>query len=258
MTDIPVRKSRIVFICLTLAVIGAIIATVLLANDRRHLNALLIHYGLMEPPPPAPVLEKKPRRGQEGDTMPLAGSGAELLFSGSGMTPFARIIHFPAPDMCRLFSERGYEGEGWQPGPMGDVSECTGEKVIAAPKETGNPAATVFAVVRGTEQDDITSLRIKIVAPPDEGGEAARKELGAVLASLIEATGWSDLTPLVERIMALEEVSMTDYSLSVVFKREFTNPNAYNLIIRPAATDQDAHRLERPARPGPFGQPLTP
>lgn len=252
MADIPVRKSRIVLFGLTLAVILAIIATVLLANDRRHLKSLLAHYGLLEPsPPPAPVLEKQSRRTDGGAASP-SGNLAERLFSGSGMTPFARVIRFPAPDMCRLFSERGFEGDGWQPSPIGGVAECTAEKIVTAGPEA--PPASLFAVVRGTESDDINSLRIKIVAPPGDGGESARKELDAVLASLIDETGWSDLTPLRERIAAREEVDMTDYSLSITFKREFTNPDAYNLIIRPASTNPDVRKLEKPPRPGPFNQ----
>ena len=257
MTDIPVRKSRFVFVSLTLAIIGAIIATVLMANDRRHLNALLVYYGYMEPPRPAPPLTKK-RRNPEGNTIPLSGSGAERLFSGSGMTPFARIIHFPAPDMCKLFVNRGYEGGGWQPSPLGEASECTAEKTIAAADTTGGSAASLFVVIRGTEQDDITSLRLKMLAPATPQGQAAVKELDSTLADLIEATGWSDLTPLRQRFLALEEVNMTDYSLSVTFRREFTNPDAYNLIIRPASSSQDSHRLERPTRPGAFNQPAVP
>lgn len=257
MTEIPVRKSRVVFVSLTLAIIGAIIATVLLANDRRHLNALLVYYGYMEPPQPAPPLAKK-QRNPAGETMPLAGTGAERLFSGSGMTPFARIIHFPAPDMCALFRNRGYEGEGWQPSPLGEASECTAEKAISASGELGETTASLFVVIRGTAQDDITSLRIKMLAPPTSSGAAALKELDSALADLIAATGWSDLTPLRQRILALEEVNMTDYSLSVTFKREITNPDAYNLIIRPATTNPDSHRLERPARSGAFNQPAAP
>lgn len=256
MTDIPVRKSRVVFVSLTLAIIGAIIATVLLANDRRHLNALLVYYGYMEPPQPEPPLGKK-RRNPAGDTVPLSGTGAERLFSGSGMTPFARIIHFPAPDMCKLFSNRGYEGEGWQPSPLGEASECTAEKAIAGSKDAGEAPASLFVVIRGTAQDDITALRIKMLAPATPHGEAALKELDSALADLIEATGWSDLTPLRQRILALEDVNMTDYSLSVTFKREITNPDAYNLIIRPASSNQDTHRLERPARAGAFNQPVN-
>lgn len=257
MTEIPVRKSRIVFVSLTLAIIGAIAATVLLANDRRHLNALLIYYGYMEPPQPTPPLAKK-RRNTTEDTVPLSGSGAERLFSGSGMTPFARIIHFPAPDMCKLFSDHGYKGGGWQPSPVGEASECTAEKTIAASDDAGEAAASLFVVIRGTAEDDITSLRIKMIAPPTPQGQAALKELDSILASLIAATGWSDLTPLRARLLMLEEVNMTDYSLSVTFRREFTNPDAYNLIIRPAATNQDSHRLERPARAGAFNQPANP
>lgn len=260
MTDIPVRKSRFVFVSLTITIIGAIIATVLLANDRRHLTALLVYYGYMEAPQPAPPVAKKRRAptAEEGDTVSLSGSGAERLFSGSGMTPFARIIRFPAPDMCALFTEHGFKGEGWQPSPMGEASECTAEKLIASGDEASGPAASLFVVIRGTAQDDITSLRIKMLAPPTPHGQTALKELDTTLAGLIEATGWSDLTPLRDRFMALEDVSMTDYSLSVTFKREFTNHDAYNLIIRPAATNPDSHRLERPSGSGVFNQTVSP
>src|SRR6218665_230989 len=102
-TEQPVRKSKAIFVFLTLAVIGAILVTVLFANDRRHLNALLLHYGLMEPPPPAEPPQKKKR--VEPSLPPLPGT--EILLSGRGVTPFARVIRFPAPDMCELFAKRG-------------------------------------------------------------------------------------------------------------------------------------------------------
>lgn len=256
MADIPVRKSKAVLIVLTLTVALAIVATVLLANDRKHLNALLIHYGLMEAPPPTPAVDTRKRSRPVTSTIPLANTAANSMFSASGATPFARTILFPAPDMCQLFAQRGFKGEGWQQTPMaGDASaECTSEKIIA-PATEGRSQASLFVVVRGTQHEDIKALRIKMIAPDTPGGESVRKEMDAILTSLIAATGWSDLNPLKERIGQLEnDINMTDASLSVTFKREFTNTDAYNLIIRPLSTNPDVRQLQKPARPGPFNQ----
>ncbi|MCX8996214.1 DUF6030 family protein [Rhizobiaceae bacterium BDR2-2] len=249
----PVRKNRGFFLGMTMAIVLAIAATVLFANDRRHLNALLIHYGMMEPPQPPEAASQKHARATPQAVPP---PNAVALFSGSGTTPFARMIHFPAPEMCRLFNDRGFVGEGWHTSPMAGEAqaECTAEKMIGTETEAGAPAS-LFAVVRGTQHDDIKSLRVKMIAPQTAEGNAARKEMDEILADLIEATGWSDLTPLRERIARLEDnIDMTDSSLSVTFRQEYTNTDAYNLIIRPASTNPDVRQLQKPARPGAFNR----
>ncbi len=259
MTVQPRRNGPWIIAGMTFVIAAALALTVLLANDARHLKMLLAHYGLshwlepVQPPPSAQVgVEKEApaRAAPENEAGPAA-----FLFTTTGQTPFARALHLSPGKICDLMRAAGFEGVEWRASPGGSgLFECSGERLFSGVAQDEQSQPSLFAIVRGTEDERLALLRLKLVAPEGVEDTAVLKALDDFLVLLITETGWSDLEPVRARIARLESIREETAGFDLRFSREVTNEAAYNLILRPADGKPDARTLQKPARATPFNR----
>lgn len=254
------QQGKLIFLLSTFVFMSAVLVTTLLANDRKNLRLLLNRLGIaaMEAPQRIAPPEKPKPRHQATAKPPEESPAEEIMMSSSGSVPFARKVNIALPTLCTLFSRHGYEGDGWHPSMAGDFGECSGQKSMTNLVQPDAPEGSVFFLLRGRKDNEFLSLRIKILAPQNEAGEAAKRELNRALTEIIAATGWSDLEGFAQEVRQFREVDAGQFGLSASFKREFTNPDAYNLILQPAIQTPEPGRLQRPAGPRPFETTTTP
>ena len=251
-------QGKLIFFLATLVFTSAIALTTLLANSQKNLNFVMQWLGLSQIEAPRAVQSG----GNVKDNTPKAlgpkDSGERILISPSGSAPFARKVSVPISRLCALFAQHGYTGDGWDPATNSSFRECSGEKIMHNAQAPASAPGSVFFHLRGTENEDFLFLRIKILAPPDETGVAAKDELNAILKEVIRSSGWSDLEGFMQQVKSLHDVSNGNFGVEATFRQEFTNPHAYNLIIRPVSQVADPKKLERPMRQGAFQKSSTP
>lgn len=244
---------------MTFVIAAALALTVLLANDARHLRMLLAHYGLshwLEPVQPPPSAQVSVEKEAPAPAAPESEAGpAAFLFTTTGQTPFARALHLSPARLCDLMQTAGFEGVEWRAAPGGGgLFECSGERLFSGAAQDEQSQPSLFAIVRGTEDERLALLRLKLVAPAGMEDAAVLKALDDFLALLITETGWSDLEPVRARIARLESIREETAGFDLRFSREVTNEAAYNLILRPADGKPDARALQKPARATPFNR----
>lgn len=228
------RVSAGALLFAVLAVCLAIGATVLLANDRKHLKSLLIYFNLApatrfaEPPP-----KMKPVKRQKLAVRTVYLPPHLLKFEPTGnRASFARDFVLSGKDLCDRFTAAGFSNpQGWHASPVNIRNfECMAD--LAAGK-TEDPAqrASLFLEIRGEASGDIRSIRMKAVAPETPDGAAILKKLEETLALIIAQTHWADLASMLEPARRMQPYQAQHFGISVSIKPEQTAPHRLNVIL---------------------------
>ena len=228
------RVSSGALLFAVLAVCFAIGATVLLANDKRHLKSLLTYLNLApatrfaEPPP-----KMKPVKRQKLAARTVYLPPHLLKFEQSGDRPsFARDFVLSGKDLCDRFTAAGFSNpQGWHVSPVNIRNfECMAD--LAAGKAQ-DPAqqASLFLEIRGEASGDIRSIRMKAVAPKTPDGAAILAKLEEMLALIIGQTHWADLAGMLEPARRMQAYQAQHFGISVSIKPEPTAPHRLNVIL---------------------------
>ena len=217
-----------------LAVCLAIGATVLLANDRKHLKSLLIYLNLasttgsVEPPPKMkPVKRQKP-------VAPKVSLPPHLLkFEQAGdRASFARDFVVSGKELCDRITAAGFSNpQGWHASPVNIRNfECMAD---LAAGNASDPAerASLFLEIRGEASGQIRSIRMKAVAPKTPDGAAVLTKLDEAVAMIIGQTRWADLADMLEPARRMQPYQAQHFGISVSIKPEPTAPHRLNVIL---------------------------
>jgi hypothetical protein len=217
-----------------LAVCLAIGATVLLANDRKHLKSLLIYLNLasttgsVEPPPKMkPVKRQKP-------VAPKVSLPPHLLkFEQAGdRASFARDFVVSGKELCDRITAAGFSNpQGWHASPVNIRNfECMAD---LAAGNASDPAerASLFLEIRGQASGQIRSIRMKAVAPKTPDGAAVLSKLDEAVAMIIGQTRWADLADMLEPARRMQPYQAQHFGISVSIKPEPTAPHRLNVIL---------------------------
>lgn len=243
----PNRAGRFIFAGVFLAVSLGIAAAVLFSNDMRNLRLLFQRFDLEWPPNGAPLEQVPP---ETAVLRPPEAPGVELprqVFSPppiDSLGGFLREMRQAGPAFCAALNEAGLPNEGWLASPFdGNTHECLSE-TFYGPEPVDDTAvrASVFVIVKGSEDGSIDSIRMKLVAPDGEPGAQARDALLKGVELLIARTGWSDLAAIRESVLNHEDFATRSFGQSFSFTREFTSPDRFNLIILPSDRDPAVQR----------------
>jgi hypothetical protein len=255
------RHGKWIFGALVLGVCAAILSTLLLANDRRNLRTLFDHYGVAWPfdraaviVPPADV--KRPRPAPQ---KPIVSVPTRLMdpVAVDQLGGLARSMLISGPALCDLLARGGVDNKGWIVSPYDPQSfECLSEQRLDDPEDAGG-FASYFLSIRGRPDGQITAVRMKLVTPETVAGAAMKVKFLQALNILIGASGWQDFGPVVASATRLEEFEATNFGMSLGFKREFTNPRRFNLIIMPS-NSEPAIKRTREFFEGSGGLPSAP
>ncbi|QXC50975.1 hypothetical protein KHC17_10605 [Agrobacterium salinitolerans] len=228
------RVSHGALLFAVLAVCLVIGATVLLANDRKHLKSLLIYLNLasttgsVEPPPKMkPVKRQKP-------VAPKVSLPPHLLkFEQAGdRASFARDFVVSGKELCDRITAAGFSNpQGWHASPVNIRNfECMAD---LAAGNASDPAerASLFLEIRGKASGQIRSIRMKAVAPKTPDGAAVLTKLDEAVAMIIGQTRWADLADMLEPARRMQPYQAQHFGISVSIKPEPTAPHRLNVIL---------------------------
>lgn len=228
------RVSHGALLFAVLAVCLVIGATVLLANDRKHLKSLLIYLNLasttgsVEPPPKMkPVKRQKP-------VAPKVSLPPHLLkFEQAGdRASFARDFVVSGKELCDRITAAGFSNpQGWHASPVNIRNfECMAD---LAAGNASDPAerASLFLEIRGKASGQIRSIRMKAVAPKTPDGAAVLTKPDEAVAMIIGQTRWADLADMLEPARRMQPYQAQHFGISVSIKPEPTAPHRLNVIL---------------------------
>ncbi|SSC65426.1 DUF6030 family protein [Ciceribacter selenitireducens] len=241
----PKKSAMLLFAVLLVAFALAIVATLLLANDRRNLRALLDHYDLhwsLAETPRQPA-GTRALRGRRLTAVPIAIPARFFAEpENAALGTFVREVRASGHELCAAFKAAGVDNQGWKQSQFDRKTfECLSETVLPA-KEDGAQNASFFFIAKGTPEGEVGSIRMKLVAPETADGESVHRLLVKALEQLIEQARWLDLAPAIASAEALTEFTAVRFGLSFRFTQEFSAARSYNLIILPTSKDPAVKR----------------
>ncbi|MCZ7859902.1 DUF6030 family protein [Agrobacterium salinitolerans] len=228
------RVSHGALLFAVLAVCLAIGATVLLANDRKHLKSLLIYLNLasttgsVEPPPKMkPVKRQKP-------VAPKVSLPPHLLkFEQAGdRASLARDFVVSGKELCDRITAAGFSSpQGWHASPVNIRNfECMAD-LAAGNASDPTERASLFLEIRGQASGQIRSIRMKAVAPKTPDGAAVLTKLDEAVAMIVGQTRWADLADMLEPARRMQPYQAQHFGISVSIKPEPTAPHRLNVIL---------------------------
>lgn len=228
------RVSHGALLFAVLAVCLAIVATVLLANDKKHLKSLLTYFNLApaiysaEPPPKVKPVKRQKLAAQKVYLPPHL-----LQFEQAGdRASFARDFVLSGKDLCDRFTAQGFSNpKGWHASPVNIRNfECMAD-LAEGKAATGAERASLFLEIRGEASGEIRSIRMKAVAPETPDGAIVRAKLDDALALIIGQTRWADLAAMLEPARGMQPYQAQHFGISVSVKPEPTAPHRVNVIL---------------------------
>ncbi|WCA59100.1 DUF6030 family protein [Agrobacterium tumefaciens] len=227
------RVSHGALLFAVLAVCLAIGATVLLANDKKHLKSLLAYLNLAPAIQSATPPKMKPVKRQKLATQKVSLPPHLLKFEQVGdRASFARDFVVSGKELCERFTAAGFSNpQGWHASLVNIRSfECMAD---LAAGNASDPAerASLFLEIRGEASGEIRSIRMKAVAPKTPDGAAVLAKLDEALAMIIGQTRWADLADMLEPARRMQPYHAQHFGISVSMKPEPTAPHRLNVIL---------------------------
>lgn len=227
------RVSHGALLFAVLAVCLAIGATVLLANDKKHLKRLLAYLNLAPAIQSATPPKMKPVKRQKLAVQKVSLPPHLLKFEQVGdRASFARDFVVSGKELCERFTAAGFSNpQGWHASPVNIRSfECMAD---FAAGNASDPAerASLFLEIRGEASGEIRSIRMKAVAPKTPDGAAVLAKLDEALAMIIGQTRWADLADMLEPARRMQPYHAQHFGISVSMKPEPTAPHRLNVIL---------------------------
>lgn len=227
------RVSHGALLFAVLAVCLAIVATVLLANDKKHLKSLLAYLNLAPAIHSTTPPKMKPVKRQKLAVQNVSLPPHLLKFEQVGdRASFARDFVVSGNELCDRFTAAGFSNpRGWHASPVNIRSfECMAD---LAAGNASNPAerASLFLEIRGEASGEIRSIRMKAVAPETPDGAAILTKLEETLGLVIAQTHWADLAGMLEPARRMQPYQAQHFGISVSIKPEQTAPHRLNVIL---------------------------
>ncbi|SOC43507.1 hypothetical protein SAMN05892877_111127 [Rhizobium subbaraonis] len=229
------RSGKILFALLTLGILSAIAATFLLANDHRNLNRALVHFGF----------EPIARQSENTQPRPLESRGGriprpqveipERLVSRivPMETKFSRTVRRDPKELCTALQRTGFANSGWQEGLTGSGWYCTSFREFTADDDGDGPKTSAYLSIRGSNQERLTSFRIKLNLENEATRTALTDAAIAAVGVFFEEVRWNDAPEILDNLRALKEFDVVVLGSRIQLKREFGDTPRFNFIITP-------------------------
>lgn len=230
----PKKHGGLFFWLVFILITAGIGATVLLANNHRNLDLLLVWTGLaperqMVIPKPGEIKSFKGKRLGSVAVMLPGGMFAEFIDTWQGT--FVRYSDISGKDLCDDFRAFGIETTQWGPGSFArKIFECSYETSLANAANPDSPS-TFFLMIKGPENGPFQSVRFKIAISDAVQKQTLTRLAQIVIARLSETTGWRELGDQGVQVGALKPFDAENFGYVVHFTREFSG-DSYNFIIR--------------------------
>lgn len=242
----PKRRSRIVFWIAALVILSAIVATALLANDKRNLRTIAERYHItwldFTPPPSPPQPAPRVRRGARLIAVaPFVGKPVSRQFFADMQAAPARFLRhwkISGETVCNQIAQAGFAVGPWHQGDLDNSTfECSYQTPFSETAASEQPS--LFVIVRGTSDGDIANLRVKAILPDTQAGNKLKQQFQTLVRVLVQETQWRDFDDAADQIDKLQNVTQSTFGAKLVFSHEFANPRRFNLILDLEAPAQD-------------------
>lgn len=241
------RHGALIFSLVFLAVAGGIAATVLLANEGRHLRVVLRYIGYesrtMVIPKPGTMEAFKGKR---------LGS-AEVLIPGQMFLPrvanldgaFLRTLsRQDGEGLCVALRAQGFDMTPWEGGAFAkNVPECSYEATVPNPAKPDEPS-TFFMIIKGSANGELMSARAKIVITSFGAQAELATRTADALRVFATQTKWLDIASHLPKVATLEPFVIVSHGITARFSKEFSG-EGYNLILAASAPLSPAQRRTR-------------
>lgn len=231
----PRRRLGILIFCFVfLAVAGAIGATVLLANNGRHLHRLMRSLGMKVEEMPAAMPERvvDKFRGHRLKDVPV-GLDPYLfrpVMKGRENT-LLRSMRRNGETLCQLFDRLGFKMSSWQPGSFAkNINECYSEVDIPNAADPNNPSS-FFLMIKGEPDGTLVSARVKFIFNDAATRAKLTRMTARVLDEFATATAWGEIEAEKNKVIALQPFATDFNGVNVRFSPEFDGTGRYNLIF---------------------------
>lgn len=234
----PRRRSRAVFWIATIVIASAILATVLLANDKKNLRAVARHYHitwfdgwLLTSVPlaerPVVAVKAKPKLAPVKTEIRLPEHMFEVEPAATEPS-FVRSWKISGEDLCSKLVEAGLPVGKWkQSGFDTGTYECSYEKQ----EGKGADAASFFVIVRGTAEGELSNVRLKVILPDTDAGRTFREKFVEAVTMLVKQSQWPDFEAALDPVGRLENVTLAAFGAKLTFSHEFEDARRFNLVF---------------------------
>jgi hypothetical protein len=231
----PRRRLGILIFCFVfLAVAGAIGATVLLANDARHLHTLMRSLGMKveetAAAPPQRVVDRF--RGHRLKDIPVSVSPYlfQPILKGRE-SALLRNMRRNGETLCAHFDRLGFKMSSWQPGSFAKtLNECYSEVDIPNRADPNNPSS-FFLMIKGEPDGTLVSARVKFIFNDADSRTKLTGMTARIFDELAEATAWGEVGVERSKLLALTPFTSDFSGVNVRFAPEFGGVGRYNLIF---------------------------
>lgn len=230
------RSGGLVFAFLAVVLLGAIGATVLLANDYRNLNRLLVRFGY---PPVEVTQSRRPLRAHElkGPRVPRPkGTVPERLVAPVSLPAgqFVRSIRKAPEALCEALRRSGFTNSGWKASGFDNQGwECMSYREFAGMAEGPGPLSSAFLSIRGNAETRVSSFRIKLNIEDRSTQSAVTEAVIAAIDVFLDEVRWEEAPEIFADIRALKEFDRIRFGSRIQLKKEFGETPRYNFIVTP-------------------------
>ncbi len=232
------RSGKILFALLTLGVLSAIAATVLVANDFRNLNRLIGRFG-HDPIASRAIAPEQHPRAARTDRLPQRKIEVpEHLIARIAPveTTFVRPMASAPEQLCRALESRGFVNDGWQQSAAHDGWECASYREFQVGGSTEDPNSSLYLSIRGSDQARLDSFRIKLNLENDGSRADVTGAAIAAVETFLAEMQWDEKAELLDDIRTLKEFDIAQLGSRIRLKKESGETPRYNFIITPDRT----------------------
>ncbi len=227
-------RSGVAFFLIAVALIfTAILATVLLAKDQRNLKQLLAAMGFEIATPEERKQSEPPRPTRKRPEPPRALLPARTF--DDLHTPeqqFIRQIRSDPRALCEGLREAGFRELEWKSAESGRW-ECSSLVPFARPGV--EKSSSIFIFVKGSDEDEITSFRVKLNIEHAEDTQAVTSAAATAASVFLKQVHWADSESIALKIQALGEFDLKRFGSRIQFRRESGDTPRYNFLANQAA-----------------------
>ncbi|MGV3550772.1 DUF6030 family protein [Rhizobium sp.] len=232
------RYGALIFSLVFLAIAGGIVATVLLANDRRNLRVVLRQIGYetrtMVIPKPGALEAFKGKRISSG-TVHIPGQMFLPPVINRDSAFLRTLEKKDGEGLCVELRKQGFDMTPWEGGAFArSVLECSYEASRPNATKPDDPS-TFFMMIKGSAEGDLFSARAKIVITSFDAQAEFAKRGADVLKAFALHTRWLDLGDGLSKVASLQPFTLSSHGITARFQPEFSGPGRYNLILAPSS-----------------------
>lgn len=226
-------RSNVVLLMVLLAVFAGLASVVLLANENRNLNRLLIGFGF------SPIASSLPAEISSAEDAAIPPEQI-IFFPDRLMDPpvavpqgaFRRTITKSRQNICAILQKDGWNGEQWQADDLeNQLWSCGAEKLVAESSDPTSLAGSLFVMARGDGDDRVSSVRLKINFLNGNLSASVLKQAVSTSSDILKAIGWGDDPEIMRDLAQLRAFKVVGNGNMVSFFREDTDVPRYNFLI---------------------------